>query len=125
MMKDATGTALMAATAGDSSSRTGENRAERAASPAASADADEIVKQAEAYRESKINEANGQAARFEELFNEYQKYPLITKQRLFYEAMEEILPDMKLYIVDEAAGVQTSIPLEPYATLGQEGSENE
>ena len=93
--------------------------------PAASADADEIVKQAEAYRESKINEANGQAARFEELFNEYQKYPLITKQRLFYEAMEEILPDMKLYIVDEAAGVQTSIPLEPYATLGQEGSENE
>ena len=39
MMKDATGTALMAATAGDSSSRTGENRAERAASPAASADA--------------------------------------------------------------------------------------
>ena len=84
-----------------------------------------IVKQAEAYRESKINEANGQAARFEELFNEYQKYPLITKQRLFYEAMEEILPDMKLYIVDEAAGVQTSIPLEPYATLGQEGSENE
>ena len=95
------------------------------ASPAASADADEIVKQAEAYRESKINEANGQAARCEELFNEYQKYPLITKQRLFYEAMEEILPDMKLYIVDEAAGVQTSIPLEPYATLGQEGSENE
>ena len=42
-----------------------------------------------------------------------------------YEAMEEILPDMKLYIVDEAAGVQTSIPLEPYATLGQEDSENE
>lgn len=87
--------------------------------PAASADADEIIKQAEAYRESKINEATGQAARFEELFNEYQKYPLITKQRLFYEAMEEILPDMKLYIVDEATGVQTSIPLEPYATLNE------
>ena len=84
-----------------------------------------IIKQAEAYRESKINEAEGQATRFTELFAEYQNYPLITKQRLFYEAMEEILPDMKLYIVDEAAGVQTSIPLEPYATLGQEESGNE
>ena len=89
--------------------------------PAAEADADEIVKQAEAYQESKINEATGQAARFTELFNEYQKYPLITKQRLFYEAMEDILPDMKLYIVDDATGVQTSLPLESYATVNMGG----
>ena len=89
--------------------------------PAAEADADEIVKQAEAYQESKINEATGQAARFTELFNEYQKYPLITKQRLFYEAMEDILPDMKLYIVDAETGVQTSLPLEQYATVNMGG----
>ena len=82
---------------------------------------DEIVKQAEAYQESKINEATGQAARFTELFNEYQKYPLITKQRLFYEAMEDILPGMKLYIVDDATGVQTSLPLESYATVNMGG----
>ena len=88
---------------------------------AAEAAADEIVKQAEAYQESKINEATGQAARFTELFNEYQKYPLITKQRLFYEAMEDILPDMKLYIVDDATGVQTSLPLESYATVNMGG----
>ena len=74
-----------------------------------------------AYQESKINEATGQAARFTELFNEYQKYPLITKQRLFYEAMEDILPDMKLYIVDDATGVQTSLPLESYATVNMGG----
>ena len=55
--------------------------------PAAEADADEIIKQAEAYKQSKINEATGQAARFSSLFSEYEKYPLITKQRLFYEAM--------------------------------------
>ena len=85
--------------------------------PAASADADQIIKQAEAYRESKINEAEGQAARFTELFAEYQNYPLITKQRLFYEAMEEILPDMKLYIVDANTGVQTALPLESFANV--------
>ena len=85
--------------------------------PAASADADEIIKRAEAYKESKINEATGQASRFAELFSEYEKYPLITKQRLFYETMEDILPDMKLYIVDTGSGVQTSLPLESYATV--------
>ena len=40
--------------------------------------------------------------------------------------MEEILPGMKLYIVDEATGVQTSIPLDKYATFNEtEGSGNE
>ena len=93
--------------------------------PAAEADADEIIKQAEAYKQSKINEAEGQAARFTELFNEYQKYPLITKQRLFYEAMEEILPDMKLYVVDETTGVQSALPLEPFANVDLGGAGNE
>jgi len=85
--------------------------------PAAAADADQIVKRAEAYKESRINEANGQAARFQSLFEEYQKYPLITKQRLFYEAMESILPEMKLFILDAGTGVQTALPLEPFAEI--------
>ena len=102
------------------SADTAVNNAKKYASevtPAASADADQIIKQAEAYRESKINEAQGQAARFTELFAEYQNYPLITKQRLFYEAMEEILPDMKLYIVDSNTSVQTALPLESFAEI--------
>ena len=86
--------------------------------PAAEADADEIIKKAEAYKQSKINEAEGQAARFSELFNEYQKYPLITKQRLFYEAMEDVLPGMKLYIINSETGVQTALPLDKFADLG-------
>ena len=89
--------------------------------PAAKADADEIIKQAEAYKQSKINEASGQAERFTQLFAEYEKYPLITKQRLFYEAMEEILPDMKLYILDESTGVQTALPLEKFADVNVGG----
>lgn len=85
--------------------------------PAAAADADQIIKSAEAYKESKINEATGQAARFAELFAEYEKYPLITKQRLFYEAMESILPDMKLYIIDADTGVSTALPLDSFANI--------
>ena len=92
--------------------------------PAAAADADQIIKSAEAYKTSRINEATGQAARFQALFEEYEKYPLITKQRLFYEAMESILPDMKVYIVNSESGVTTSLPLEQYATVNV-GGENE
>ncbi len=85
--------------------------------PAAAADADQIIKSAEAYKEGKINEANGQASRFAELFAEYKKYPLITKQRLFYETMESLLPDMKVYILNSDTEVQTALPLEQFASV--------
>ena len=34
------------------------------------------------------------------MFEEYQAYPLITKQRLFYEAMEDVLPGTKVIVTD-------------------------
>lgn len=90
--------------------------------PAAEADADEVIKQAEAYKQSRINEASGQAARFTELYNEYEKYPLITKERLFYEAMEDVLPGMKLFILDESTGTQTALPLDSFANFNMGGA---
>ena len=66
--------------------------------PAAEAKADRIVQAAEADKTARINEANGQVARFNEEFNEYKNYPLITKQRMFFETMEEVLPTLKLVI---------------------------
>ena len=35
--------------------------------------------------------------------------------------MEDVLPNLKLYIVDESTGVQTSLPLDQYATVNVEG----
>ena len=35
--------------------------------------------------------------------------------------MEEILPGIKLYIVDENTGVQTALPLSPFASVDMEG----
>ena len=67
--------------------------------PAAEAQADQIVQQAE--KEARINEASGQVARFESMYAEYMQYPLITKQRMYYEAMEELLPGMKVVIQSE------------------------
>jgi len=84
--------------------------------PAAKADADEILQQAEAYKTARINEANGQAARFTELYEEYSKYPEITRQRLFYEKVSQIFPNMKVVILGEnGTDVSTVLPLDDFA----------
>ena len=71
--------------------------------PEASAKADQITQDAEAARQERVNEGIAQAARFNEMYAEYQKNPVLTKQRMFYEAMEEVLPGVKL-IIDDGSG---------------------
>ena len=85
--------------------------------PTAQAEADRIVKDAEAYKEERINEATGQVARFNSMYEEYIKNPTVTKQRMFYEAMENVLPDLEV-IIDSSNGdgVQKLLPLEPFST---------
>lgn len=71
--------------------------------PEASAKADQIIQDAEAGKQARINEATAQVVRFNEMYEEYTKNPLITKQRMFYETMEEVLPGVKL-IIDNGSG---------------------
>ena len=80
--------------------------------PEAEANADAIVQQATAAKEARIAEAQGQVERFLETYAEYEKYPLITKRRMFFEKMEEILPGMKVYITD--GNTQTMLPIEKF-----------
>ncbi|MBR0316215.1 MAG: FtsH protease activity modulator HflK [Synergistaceae bacterium] len=68
--------------------------------PKAEAEADKIIQEAEAIKSARIAEATGQTARFNNMYEEYKTYPLITKQRLFYETIEEILPNSKVIITD-------------------------
>ncbi|MDD3242145.1 MAG: FtsH protease activity modulator HflK [Eubacteriales bacterium] len=79
--------------------------------PAAVAQVDEIIKKAEASKAARVNEAQGQVARFNAMYAEYTKNPLITKQRMFYEAMEEILPQLRVIINDGEGGVNKILPL--------------
>jgi membrane protease subunit HflK len=80
--------------------------------PEAEAKADEVVQKAQAKKESRIAEAEGQVARLNKTYEEYQKYPLVTKRRMFYEKMEEILPDLKVIITD--GSTQTMLPLDSF-----------
>lgn len=82
--------------------------------PQAEAEVDQILKEAEAQKEARINEAQGQAARFNALYEEYNKYPLITKQRMFFETMQEILPDLEVIIDNGDGSVQKILPLDSF-----------
>ena len=81
--------------------------------PLAEAEADRILQEAQGQKEARINEAQGQAARFLALYAEYAQNPLVTKQRMFYEAMEEILPGMKVVIQDDSGSTVNILPLDP------------
>ena len=82
--------------------------------PTAEAQIDKILKEAEATKEARINEAEGQAARFNALYEEYIKYPLITKQRMYYETMEVLLPNLKLIIDSSDGSVEKWLPLDTW-----------
>lgn len=79
--------------------------------PEAEAKVDQIKKEAEAEKEQRIKEAEGQVARFNAMYEEYIKYPVVTKQRMFYEAMEELLPSLEVIIDNGDGSVQKLMPL--------------
>ncbi len=80
--------------------------------PKANADADKIIKDAEAYTEERTNEATGQASKFSAIYTEYSRNPAVTKKRMYLEMLEEALPDVKVYINATEGGTNTVLPLE-------------
>jgi modulator of FtsH protease HflK len=69
--------------------------------PNARGQASKLIQEAGAYKTERINMAKGDTARFLSMLAEYRKSRDLTSTRLYIEAMEEILPRMKKYIVDE------------------------
>lgn len=84
--------------------------------PSAEAQADKILQDAEAEKQKRINEANGQVARFNSMYQEYVKYPEVTKKRMFYEAMEDVLPEIKVVIQSRDGATSTILPLDSFVT---------
>ncbi|MBQ9488484.1 MAG: FtsH protease activity modulator HflK [Lachnospiraceae bacterium] len=82
--------------------------------PSAQARADGIIKNAEAKKTERINEATAQVARFNAMYAEYVKNPLVTRERMFYETMESVLPGLKIVIEGTNGETQTVLPLESF-----------
>ena len=82
--------------------------------PQAQAQADKLIQNAEYLKQKRINEAIQQVAMFEAMYVEYQQNPDITLSRMYFEAISEILPDVKLFIntSSDASNVDMLLPLE-------------
>ncbi len=92
--------------------------------PSAEAQADAIIQDAEAEKTARINEATAQVARFNAMYEEYIKNPEVTRQRMFYEAMEEILPDLKVLIESPNGKVETIYPIESFTDTNTSSTTN-
>ncbi len=88
--------------------------------PKADAQVDKILQEAESTKAKRINEANAEVVKFNEMYAEYIKYPLITKKRMFYETMEDVLPSLKVIIDSGDSGVQKLLPLDSLVQGGNE-----
>ena len=98
---------------------------ENAQLPLAQAQADQLIQNAEYLRQKRINEAIEQVAMFEAMYAEYALNPDITLSRMYYEAISEILPDVKLFINTaggDGSNVDMILPLESF--IDNNGGEN-
>lgn len=87
--------------------------------PRARGEAQELINQAQGYKESLVLEAQGAADRFSALLVEYRKAPEVTRERLYLETLEEILPRMEKVIVEEGQSDRVL----PYLPVGRKGRE--
>lgn len=71
--------------------------------PRAAGEAEKVVQEANGYALERVNKAKGEAARFNSLFAEYRKAKDVTRQRIYLETLNKILPKVgKKLIVDES-----------------------
>ena len=72
--------------------------------------AQQQISEAQGYALKRVNQAQGDADKFNAIRTEYQKAKEVTRQRLYLEAMQEVLPKVKeIYIIDDKAN--TPIPI--------------
>lgn len=72
--------------------------------PKAKGRAMEIVREAEGYKEQRIKRAQGDAMKFLAVLKEYEKAKDVTLKRLYLETMEEVLPGVKKFVIDNKVG---------------------
>ncbi len=81
--------------------------------PEAEAQADKLLQNAQYLKQKRINEAMESVAMFNAMYEEYSQNPNITKSRMYYEAISQIFPGVKVYInTGDSDSMNMLLPLE-------------
>jgi len=70
--------------------------------PKARGSAKQIIEESHGYASQRVNQAQGETNRFAAIYKEYQQAPEVTRQRMYLEAMQDILPGVaQIYVMDK------------------------
>lgn len=72
--------------------------------PRARGEAEQTIQQAEGYAINRTNTAEGEVAAFVRLHQEYTRAPEITKQRIYFETLQELLPTIGTKVITDQDG---------------------
>ncbi|PVM89376.1 FtsH protease activity modulator HflK [Caulobacter radicis] len=72
----------------------------QSAANVARGEAAQVIQQAKGYREQVVREASGDAARFNQVYDQYKLAPAVTRERLYIETMQRVLANSNKVIVD-------------------------
>lgn len=72
--------------------------------PKAKGQAEETIRKAEGYAVERVNNAKGEVARFNELYSEFIKAPEVTRQRIYLETLQKVLPGLGNKIITDQDG---------------------
>ena len=89
------------------------------------------IEEARAYRDQVIARATGQASRFESVMSEYQKAPVVTRERLYLDTMTRVLgATSKVFVGSESGTNLLYLPLDkmmsnqPNVSFNKDGQSN-
>jgi modulator of FtsH protease HflK len=84
--------------------------------PKARGESEQVVRAADAFRQQRVLEAQGDVARFRSVLEEYRKGKDVTRERLYLETIERVLGKVGKVVVDSAVG-DRALPLLPLNDL--------
>lgn len=87
--------------------------------PRARGTAARFLEESNAYRESVIANAEGEASRFNQVYEEFSRAPVVTRERLYLETMQEVLSNTSKVMIDADSG--SNLLLMPLDRLLQGG----
>jgi modulator of FtsH protease HflK len=90
--------------------------------PEARGEAQRLREEAEGYKSQVVSKSEGEAKRFTKLLTEYKKAPVVTRERLYIDAVEEVMTQSTKILMDADGG--NNMLYLPLDKIVQQGNSN-
>jgi modulator of FtsH protease HflK len=86
-----------------------------------------LIEEAEGYRQRVVEQADGDAARFRMIVAEYNKAPHVTRERLYLDAMQQIMSNTSKVLIDQRNGSNNLLylPLDKIMQMATPGANDQ